>query len=127
MYFGFSERLNPCFGIYFLGEESLINPAAEWMSLLDPDRKSDTNSHRSFLDIIADILEACNGETRKTHLMFRCNLAFRQLKHYLDFLLVRNLLCTVAEDSGPIRGFFKTTDKGKDFLKAYKSLKALMN
>ena len=100
---------------------------AERISLLDQDKKGNTNSHRSFLDIVADILEACNSGTRKTYLMFRCNLAFRQLKYYLDFLLKKNLLCTVAGDGGSIRDLFKVTEKGKEFLKAYKNLKSLMN
>ena len=115
------------FGHLLFGEESFIGRQAEWISLLDQDKKGSINSHRSFLDIVADILEACNSGTRKTHLMFRCNLAFRQLKGYLDFLLVKNLLCTVTGDGGSIRGLVKITDKGKEFLKAYKSLKALMN
>lgn len=95
--------------------------------MLDQGKRSSPNSHRGFLDIIADILEASNNETRKTYLMFRCNLAFRQLKYYLDFLLKKNLLCAVAGDGGSIRDMLRVTDKGKEFLRAYKRLKALMN
>ena len=84
------------------------------------------NSHRGRLDLIADILEASQGGIKKTYLMYRCNLSFRQLKYYLDFLLRTEFLCIVAENVNPNYGLFQVTDKGKQFLKAYKGLKALM-
>jgi len=80
--------------------------------------------HRGRLDLIADILETSNVGAKKTYLMYRCNLSFKQLKYYLDFLLKKEFLCAVSEDGNP--GFFKITDKGKDFLKAYNGLEALM-
>jgi predicted transcriptional regulator len=58
--------------------------------------------------------------------MYRCNMSFKQLKYYLEILLSRGLLHIVAEDVGNNPGFFKITDKGKAFLKAYKDLKALL-
>ena len=58
--------------------------------------------------------------------MYRCNMSFKQLKYYLEILLTRGLLCIVAEDVGDNPGFFKITEKGKTFLKAYKDLKALL-
>jgi len=96
------------------------------MSLLVENKKRSSNTHRGSLDIIADILEASHGGTRKTYFMYRCNLSFRQLKHYLGFLLMKGLLYKVHEDCNPDSGLFKITDKGKEFLKAYRSLKALM-
>jgi len=47
------------------------------------------------------------------------------MKHYLDFLLRKRLL-RVTENSSSNPGLFEITDKGKEFLKAYRSLKALM-
>jgi predicted transcriptional regulator len=88
--------------------------------------KSSSNSHRGSFDIIADILEASYCETRKTYLMYRCNMSFKQLKYYLDFLLRTELLHTIAEDVNSDCGFLKITDKGKEFLKVYKRLKALV-
>ena len=96
------------------------------VSLLVESRKSSSNSNRGRLDIIADILEASYCETRKTYLMYRCNMSFKQLKYYLDFLLRKELLHTLAEDVNSNPGLFKITDKGKMFLKAYKGLKALV-
>ena len=94
------------------------------VSLCVQSKKGNSNSHRGRLDIIADILEASYYETRKTYLMYRCNMSFKQLKYYLDFLLRKRFLCLVSESGNP--GLFKITEKGKEFLKVYKGLKALM-
>jgi len=96
------------------------------ISLCVQSEKRDSNSHRGRLDIIADILEASYCETRKTYLMYRCNMSFKQLKYYLDFLLGRELLCMVAGGVSADRGLFEITSKGKEFLRAYKGLKALV-
>jgi len=89
-------------------------------------RNSDSNSHRGRLDVIADILEASQGGAKKTYLMYRCNMSFRQLKHYLDFLLRKELLHKITENGDSNPGLFKITDKGREFLKAYNGLKSLM-
>jgi len=96
------------------------------ISLCVQSEKRNSNSHRGRLDIIADILEASYCETKKTYLMYRCNMSFKQLKYYLNFLLVRELLCMVAGDVSADRGLFEITSKGKEFLRAYKGLKALV-
>jgi predicted transcriptional regulator len=59
--------------------------------------------------------------------MYRCNLSFRQLKQYSGFLTKKGLLCVVSEVEDAPHGLFDVTNKGKEFLKAYKSLMALMN
>ena len=96
------------------------------VSLLVQEGRSVSNGHRGRLDIIADILYASHGGVRKTYLMYHCNLSFSQLKHYLVFLLGKELLCAIGEDGNPNPGLFKITEKGRKFLKAYKGLKALM-
>ncbi|MCL6579574.1 MAG: winged helix-turn-helix domain-containing protein [Candidatus Bathyarchaeota archaeon] len=94
--------------------------------MLVQNRKQRSNNHRGRLDIIADILEASQNGTRKTYFMYRCNLSFKQLKYYLGFLQRKGLLYTVNEGRHPQSDLFRITDKGKEFLKAYKGLKALM-
>ncbi|NWG10417.1 hypothetical protein HXY33_01505 [Candidatus Bathyarchaeota archaeon] len=89
-------------------------------------RKRNCNNHRGRLDIIADILEASYEDTRKTYLMYRCNMSFKQLKSYLDFLLGKELLCMVNGSLNPDLSLFRITDKGKEFLKSYKGLKDLV-
>jgi len=83
-----------------------------------------SNSHRGNLDIIADILDASEGGSKKTCLMYRCNLSFKQLKNYSSFLLGSGLLHVTKEEAN--NGMLQVTDKGKEFLRAYKNLKALM-
>ena len=58
--------------------------------------------------------------------MYHCNLSFRQLKYYSHLLLNRGFL-RVAGDGGRVNsGLFEVTDKGKEFLKAYRGLIALI-
>jgi predicted transcriptional regulator len=85
-----------------------------------------SNSHRGNLDIIADILDASHGGAKKTYLMYRCNLSFKQLKCYSHYLLGNGLLHLIFQAAESEVGLFEVTDKGKEFLKAYKGLKALL-
>ncbi|MCK4313321.1 hypothetical protein KAW04_01015 [Candidatus Bathyarchaeota archaeon] len=95
--------------------------------MLVNEKKRSRNSHRGRLDIVADILNASFGGARKTHLMYRCNLSFKQLKYYLEFLLRIGLLHFADPSKGSNPSFFAITDKGREFLEAYKGLKGLMN
>jgi predicted transcriptional regulator len=94
--------------------------------LIQAEKRVSSSTHRGRLDIIADMLNASQGGVKKTYLMYRCNLSFRQLKHYLNFMLKKRLLHMIVhvDDSNP--GLFEITDKGREFLKAYKNLKTLM-
>jgi predicted transcriptional regulator len=92
--------------------------------LLIEERVSVSSSHRGNLDIIADILDASHRGVKKSYLMYRCNLSFKQLKYYSHFLLRSGLMRVTFQESSS--GLFEATDKGKTFLKAYKGLKALM-
>jgi predicted transcriptional regulator len=76
---------------------------------------------------MADILETSQSGVKKTCLMYRCNLSFKQLKYYLDFLLRKELLRMTVEDMRSNHDLFETTDKGKEFLKTYNCLKAFVN
>jgi predicted transcriptional regulator len=106
--------------------EGKIKPLRGLSNLLVNAKKRSSGSHRGRLDIIADILDASFGGVKKTYLMYRCNLSFKQLKYYLKFLLNKRLLHVVADDKGSNPGLFEITDKGKKFLKAYEGLKGLM-
>jgi len=86
-----------------------------------------TSPHRSRIDIIADILDVADAGAKKTHIMYRCNLSFKQLENYLGFLLDRGLLKRVPEEGeSDYASSFKITDKGQILLQAYESLKALL-
>ena len=79
---------------------------------------------RGRIDIIADILEEAKMGTKKTRIMYSCNLSFRQLEVYLNFLVKKNFLTLSAAERTRI---FKTAKKGLAFLKAYKALQAVIS
>jgi len=89
-------------------------------------KKNNTNNHRGRLDLIADILETSQEGVKKTWLMYHCNLSFKQLKTYLNFLLRKNLLQNVNRDTTRSQSLLKTTEKGKKFLKTYSNLTSLI-
>lgn len=94
--------------------------------LVKVDGKLDS-SHRSQIDIIADILDTAVDGARKTHIMYRCNLSFKQLETYLGLLLDRGLLRTVSgEEKTSYTMFFVITDRGQALLDAYQSLRVLL-
>ena len=85
------------------------------------------SSHRGKLDIIANILTSAMGGVRKTAIMYRCNLSFKQLEVYLGFLLNKGLLRMFTRKTSAVSRFFETTKRGMDYLKAYRNLEALMS
>jgi len=89
-------------------------------------RVEDTNNHRGNFDIIADILDASHGGVKKTYLMYRCNLSFKQLKNYSHFLLDIGLLHIITVKEQSEDRLFELTPKGREFLRAYRGLKDLM-
>ena len=84
-------------------------------------------SHRGRLDIIANILNSAMGGVRKTAIMYKCNLSFRQLEDYLSFLLKKDLMRVFVKRSSADSQFFETTTRGMNFLTAYHNLEALMS
>jgi len=81
---------------------------------------------RSQIDIMANILNEAVKWVKKTRIMYRCNLSHRQLQRYLKLLLAMELLKSVSKKESDETNFFKTSAKGRDFLDAYRRLKALM-
>ena len=81
---------------------------------------------RGRMDIMADILDQAQHGAKKTRLMYGCNLSFRQLRVYLDFLLKRNFvaLVTPADEESRV---FRTTRKGLAFLESYRDLQAIIS
>jgi len=80
------------------------------------------------MDIVASILKEAVGGTKKTHIMYKCNLSFKQLQVYMDLLIDRGLLKTMLEKEGNNdKEVFETTVKGEAFLHAYRNLNALLS
>lgn len=82
--------------------------------------------HRTRWDIMASILSIAVGGKTKTCIMRKCNLSFRQLQSYLNFLREKELIQIEknAEKNEP--DLYITTERGRAFLKAYNDLKATM-
>ena len=73
--------------------------------------------NRDRVSIIAAILEAANGGSSKTRIMFGANLSFSLLEKYL----------AVALDSGFLRhedSKYQLTEAGQEYLKEYKHFEA---
>ena len=67
---------------------------------------------RNQWDIAAAILKIAENGSRKTRIMYRCNMSYRQLEVYLKFLTGMGFLHN-GDD------FYSTTQKGIKFVKAY--------
>ena len=63
--------------------------------------------YRSRSEIVAIILEAANGGTTRTRIMYKAFLSFAQLKEYLSMLLEKGL---IEYEEGAAR--YRTTEKG---------------
>lgn len=78
------------------------------------------SGNRESLDIIDLILLVCANGTMKTHVMYKCNLNSKQVQDYLELLLKFELL--ERSDSQKGRSTYKTTERGRRFIKAYTEL-----
>ena len=80
---------------------------------------------RSRIDIIACILENSYDGSRKTRLIYGCNLSFSQLNRYIDCLVEAGLLKISRRENG--KELFETTDMGKEFLGDYERVRSILN
>jgi predicted transcriptional regulator len=70
--------------------------------------------YRSRTDIVATILDAANGGSTKTRIMYKAYLSYAQLKEYLSVLTENGLL---DYEEGELK--YKTTEKGIRFMRTY--------
>ena len=91
--------------------------------------------YRSRTDIVAQILEAANesdGGATKTKIMYKAYLSYAQLKEYLAVLVESGLLQVVENGSttnnnNNSQTYYRTAEKGWQFLKLYNSIGELAN
>jgi len=76
--------------------------------------------YRSRTDIVSQILDAANGGSIKTRIMYKAYLSYAQLKEYLS-ILVENGLLELEEEQQK----YRTTEKGTKFIKAYQHMDML--
>ena len=74
---------------------------------------------RTKLDIMADILAIASEEAKKTKVAYSANLNFTRLSGYLPYLVDKGLI--EKTDWG-----YKTTEKGKEFLRDYHVMQKLL-
>ena len=80
--------------------------------------------YRTRLEIARDIIVAAGVEgSRKTHIMYKANLSFRQLEKYLRLMLEIDLLDETLNNG---RKAYDTTHKGINFLQRYYAIKELL-
>ena len=77
--------------------------------------------YRSRTEIVSNILDAANGGTTKTKIMYIAFLSYGQLKEYLIILIENNLIEYL---DGTHR--FKTTVKGLKLLKMHNEMAELL-
>lgn len=73
--------------------------------------------YRSRTDIIGQILEAAQGGTTKTKIMYQAYLSYAQLKEYLSILMENGLIEYV-----PAEHIYRTTEKGQRFKRTYNEI-----
>jgi predicted transcriptional regulator len=77
--------------------------------------------YRSRSDIVSHILEAANGGTTKTKIMYVAYLSYAQLKDYLAVLMENGLI-----EHDKAKQQYRTTPRGMTFLKAYRQMGQMM-
>jgi predicted transcriptional regulator len=81
--------------------------------------------NRSRIEIFYDIIAATRASAKKTHLMYRSNLSFKQLDLYLNFLLRQKLVEERFDIETASKTYF-VTEKGLEFLRLFENLRAFM-
>ena len=79
-------------------------------------------NYRSRTEIVAMILDAANGGTTKTKIMYNACLSYYQLKEYLTMLIENELIEYIAGTKT-----FRTTEKGLIFLRMHDEIGELLH
>ena len=79
---------------------------------------------RSRIDILACILENSVSGSRKTRLIYGCNLSLPQFNQYMNYL-VESQLVKVSRQGGV--EIFETTEKAREFLRDYGKIRAVLD
>ena len=77
--------------------------------------------NRSRTEIVGSILDAANGGTTRTKIMYTAFLSYNQLKEYLTILIENNLIEYLDGTQT-----FKTTEKGLNYLKMHNEMAELL-
>jgi predicted transcriptional regulator len=78
--------------------------------------------YRSRTEIAAMILDAANGGTTKTKIMYNAYLSYNQLNEYMSILIENNLLEYIEGART-----FRTTEKGLKLLKMHNEMAEMLH
>ena len=110
---------------YILGCLYLGLPRLRWQVRFLTGREKRRFLQRSRVDIIACILRNSNDTSRKTRLIYKCNLSLSQFNMYADCLIEGGLLQRYATEGGA--KIYETSARGKSFLKDYGRIKKVLD
>lgn len=75
------------------------------------------------MDIYFDILSAARQSVRKTHIMYRSNLSYKQLDLYLNNLVEHRLIEEGLEDGAKV---YNVTSRGLNFIELFENISAYL-
>ena len=78
--------------------------------------KDSFKKRRGKLEIIIDILSVAMKDAKKTEIVYKANLNFKRVGNYLPYLEEKGLIENMGSE-------YKTTEKGKQFLRDYRKMK----
>jgi predicted transcriptional regulator len=81
--------------------------------------------NRSRMEILYDIISSSKSPARKTNLMYKSNLSFKQLELYLGFLVEQGLIEVRPEEGGSGR-MYGATSRGFQFTKLFEDLQSYL-
>ena len=81
--------------------------------------------NRSRDRIIAEVLEQMLSPVQKTTIMYGARLSYNQLVYYLELMLKLGLVSNTTGIEGTNRTIWVTTEKGRKYLDAYETIRAV--
>jgi predicted transcriptional regulator len=79
--------------------------------------------NRSRVEILYDIVASAKTAAKKTHLMYKSNLSFKQLDLYLEYILQNGLLEERFDDDNGGK-VYALTNRGIEFLNLFEHLQS---
>lgn len=80
---------------------------------------------RSRIEIMVCLLEKSYDGSRKTRLIYGCNLSLSQFNKYADYLIEGKLLTKKKNENNS--EIYKITEKGKEFLRDYEKIRKILD
>jgi len=84
---------------------------------------SERKNNRGKIEIMADVLSLSTAGIKKTHIMYKANLSYEQILHYLNQLLGKGLIAQDISDGSLV---YRTTERGREFLSHYTRMSELI-